>query len=280
MATLHLNYLSRALGLQTNVSVIIPAKPMVFGGEAPQHKGKPKYQVLWLLHGGGGDDQDYLNFSNIVRFTDEHQIAVVMPSDQNAFYCDGYLPNGGNYFSFVTEELVKLCRSIFPFSDKREDNFIAGLSMGSGGAMKCAVLHPELYAAALIMSGGGMRLHRAEDAWAKEFLKKVINGEDVSSYEVPEEPKKDITMAVPMYDILKNRMDTLPKFWFTCGGDDFLKTDVKLALDFYDKMGLPYFYEEVPGYRHEWDFWDLSLRKALKEWLPIRHAAIYPEEEE
>ena len=29
-------------------------------------------------------------------------------------------------------------------------------SMGSGGAMKCAVLHPELYGGALIMSGGGM----------------------------------------------------------------------------------------------------------------------------
>ena len=45
-------------------------------------------------------------------------------------------------------------------------------------------------------------------------------------------------------------------------------------------MGLDYFYEEVPGYKHEWDFWDMQLRKALKEWLPLRHAPIYEGEEE
>ncbi|MBR0087607.1 MAG: hypothetical protein IJL98_07715 [Lachnospiraceae bacterium] len=278
MAVLHLNYLSKALGLQTNVSVIIPAKPFTFG-EAPKHKGKPEYQVLWLLHGGGGDDQDYVNFSNIVRYADENQIAVVMPSDQNAFYTDGFLPNGGNYFTFVTEELVKMCRSIFPFSKKREDNFIAGLSMGSGGAMKCAVLHPELYGGALIMSGGGMRLHRPNDVWAKEFLQKVVSNEDVSDYPDPEDYKRDVNMALPIYNILKEGKTDLPKFWFTCGGDDFLLSDVKLCLDFYEFMGLPLYYEEVPGYKHEWDFWDLTLKKALKEWLPLRHSAIYPEEE-
>ena len=54
---------------------------------------------------------------------------------------------------------------------------------------------------------------------------------------------------------------------------------MKLCLDFYEFMGLPLYYEEVPGYKHEWDFWDLTLKKALKEWLPLRHSAIYPEEE-
>ena len=47
----------------------------------------------------------------------------------------------------------------------------------------------------------------------------------------------------------------------------------------YEKLGLKLEKaEEVPGYKHEWDFWDLALRKALKEWLPIRHSAIYPDE--
>lgn len=279
MAVLRMNYLSQALGMQTNVTVILPNPPFnPFAKEEPK-EGKPKYQTLWLLHGGGGDDLDYVSFSNIVRIADEHQIAVVMASDQNAFYCDGFLPNGGNYFSFVTEELVRVCRSLYPLSDKREDNFVAGLSMGSGGAMKCAMLHPELYQAALIMSGGGMRLHRPNDVWAKDFLKKVIDGEDVEAeYPDVEEPKKDVNMCIPFYYILKGDKSILPEFFFTCGGDDFLLGDVKLCLDFYDKMELPYSYEEVPGYKHEWDFWELSLKKALKEWLPIRHEAIYEKE--
>ena len=56
--------------------------------------------------------------------------------------------------------------------------------------------------------------------------------------------------------------------------------NIKLALRYYDRMGLEYFWEEVPGFAHEWDFWDLTLRKALKEWLPLKHAPIIPGKEE
>jgi uncharacterized LabA/DUF88 family protein len=41
-------------------------------------------------------------------------------------------------------------------------------------------------------------------------------------------------------------------------------------------LGCDVYREEVPGYKHEWDFWDLTLRKAIKDWLPIRHSVIYP----
>ncbi len=37
---------------------------------------------------------------------------------------------GHQYFTFVSEELPKFVRAIFPLSDKREDNFVAGMSMG------------------------------------------------------------------------------------------------------------------------------------------------------
>lgn len=47
-----------------------------------------KYQVLWLLHGGTGDDSDYLHYSNIARYAEEHKLAVVMPADYNALYTD------------------------------------------------------------------------------------------------------------------------------------------------------------------------------------------------
>jgi len=42
--------------------------------------------------------------------------------------------------------------------------------------------------------------------------------------------------------------------------------------------GAPRVAELVPGYGHEWDFWDLTLRKALREWLPLRRSVIYPDE--
>ena len=276
MAVFKVNFLSKELGIHTKVSVILPTgRPRTV-----EKQEKCLYQVLWLLHGGSDDSNDFILNTNIARYAEDHCIAVVIPEDNNAFYTDDYIPNGGHYFTYVTEELVRMCRSIFPFSDKREDNFVAGNSMGSGGAMKCAVLHPELYAAALMMSGSGMRTHRPEDAWVLDFLDKVIRDEDISEYKEVEDPKKDVQMALPIYRILKEGKTELPKMFFTCGGDDYLLKSITPVLKFYDKMGMRYFYEEVPGYKHEWDFWDLTLRKALNEWLPIRHAPIDPDDKE
>lgn len=278
MASIYkVNFLSRELGIHTKVNVILPTgRPF-----KAEKKEKCLYQTLWLLHGGTDDENDFVQNTNIMRYADENCIAVVIPSDNDAFYTDEYIPNKGRYFSYTTEELVRMCRSIFPLSPKREDNFIAGNSMGSGGAMKCAVLHPELYGAALMMSGSGMRMHRPQDKWVSGFLTKVMNGEDLSDYPEVAEPKKDVQMAIPIYNILKEGKTDLPKMFFSCGGDDVgVINDLHHALKYYDFMGLPYFYEEVPGYKHEWDFWDLTLRKALKSWLPLKHAPIYPDKEE
>ncbi|MBW7462496.1 prolyl oligopeptidase family serine peptidase, partial [Paenibacillus sepulcri] len=52
-----------------------------------------------------------------------------------------------------SEELPALARSFFPLSDRREDNFVAGLSMGGYGAFKLALSHPDRYAAAASLSG-------------------------------------------------------------------------------------------------------------------------------
>ena len=278
MVVMKLNFHSLLLGIHTKVNVILPTGRPVFYQEKP----KELYQVLWLLHGGTDDCNDFIQNTNICRYAEENKIAVILPEDNDAFFTDGYIQNGGLYFSYVTEELVKMCRSILPISDKREDNFVAGNSMGSGGAMKCAVLHPELYGAALMLSGSGIRMHRAEDTWVAGFLEKVVKGEDVSDYPAVEDPKRDVQMAIPIYNILSDPENkaALPKLFFTCGGDDRILADVKKAMAFYDKMGLEYFWEEIPGYAHEWDFWDMQLRKALVEWLPLKHAAIIPGKEE
>lgn len=70
-----------------------------------------KYQVLWLLHGGTGDDSDYLHYSNIARYAEEHKLAVVMPADYNALYTDD--PKSAKYFTYVADELPKLLNAGF-----------------------------------------------------------------------------------------------------------------------------------------------------------------------
>jgi S-formylglutathione hydrolase FrmB len=224
-----------------------------------------KYQVLWLLHGGSGDDSDYVNFSNIVRYADDHKLAVVMPADYNAMYSDD--PEGAKYFTFVVEELPQMCRALFPFSDKREDNFVAGLSMGGAGTFKCAMLHPELYSAAICMSGAG-----SDPA---EALKNPrFSGMNIRR-RIPEPGSAEDAWAAAKRN--KEAGVELPKMYLTAGDKDFVLEGVRKCRDYLTELGYDLTYEEVPGYGHEWDFWDLTLRKAIKEWLPIRHSVIYPE---
>ena len=198
------NFLSKYLGMQTNVTMCLPSFSFadVMSDRKEVYVQGMKYQTLYLLHGGSGDDSDYVNFSNIVRYADDHKLAVVMPCDYNGEYTD--VPKGPKYLKYIMEELIPLTRAFFPLSDKREDTFVGGLSMGAAGAMKIALTYPELFSAALILSGAAR--HKRQ------------------------------------------------------------------------KLGFKASMLELPGYKHEWDFWDLILRKAIGEWLPVRHSAIYPGE--
>ena len=145
------NFLSKYLGMQTNVTMCLPSFSFadVMSDRKEVYVQGMKYQTLYLLHGGSGDDSDYVNFSNIVRYADDHELAVVMPCDYNGEYTD--VPKGPKYLKYIMEELIPLTRAFFPLSDKREDTFVGGLSMGAAGAMKIALTYPELFSAALIM---------------------------------------------------------------------------------------------------------------------------------
>lgn len=46
--------------------------------------------------------------------------------------------------------------------------------------------------------------------------------------------------------------------------------------DLLSEYGYDVAYEEIPGYAHEWAFWDLALKKALDEKLPIKNDVILP----
>lgn len=273
MAVLKMNFLSQALGMQTNVTICLPSFSFadIMSGRENVYVPGMKYQVLWLLHGGSGDDSDYVNFSNIVRYADENKIAVVMPCDYNMSYTDH--PDGGKYLSFVVDELPKLCRAFFPFSEKREDNFVGGLSMGAGGAIKAAMLRPEQYAAALIMSGGGIP---AEDDTTGVEFRKNMRGKGMPMPYIPDNAEvfnlKDTAEAHAA-----NKTE-VPKLYMTWGDKDALVVgSCRNGSKVLKEMGFDVYAEEVPGYGHEWDFWDLTLKKAIKDWLPTRKSAIYPE---
>ena len=74
-----------------------------------------------------------------------------MPNGFRGFYTD--MAHGYAYWTHLSEELPRLARAFFPLSEAREENFVAGLSMGGYGAFKLALRRPDMFAAAASLSG-------------------------------------------------------------------------------------------------------------------------------
>lgn len=281
-----INFLSKYLGMQTNVTLCIPSFSFadVMEGRKDVYRPGMKYQCLYLLHGGSGDDSDYVNFTNIVRYSDDNKLAVVMPCDFNGEYTD--VPKGPKYLKFIIEELIPMTRAFFPLSDRREDTFVGGLSMGAAGAMKMALVYPELFSAALIMSGTARHPETLRPGSPIAMPPMAVNKDDPDAMPMPnltdlygdwESFAKSKHNAYLAAENNIKEGKPLPRFFFACGLDDFALPRCRRGYEEMVKLGYTASMEEIPGYKHEWDFWDLILRKAIKEWLPIRRCALYPE---
>ncbi len=260
MAYVQFDFQSEYLMGNTQVSIILPDKPWMTKAKEFYESGK-KYKVLWLLHGTFGDHTDWIRKSNIELYACERDLIVVMPSALNTNYANWEnFSIGYNMYDFLTEELMPLVHNWFPASDKREDNFIAGLSMGGRGTCVYAFNHPELFAGAAILSAAPRDIE-----WDRkknpDFFKRTQGSIDnrggyeayVASYEN--------TWRV-LDEAVQNNVD-LPKLYFACGKDDMLYEGFKHFKNHAKKIGLEAKFEEIPGYKHEWRFWDLTIEKAL-----------------
>ena len=273
MSVMRLNFISKELGMATNVTAILPSLDQNFDVGIPLkelYAPKEKFPVLWLMHGGSGDDADYLNWTNVARYAVEYNCAVICPCDYNAGYSD--YPRGGKYYKYITEELRDFIFSRFPIlSDKREDNFVGGLSMGSGGAMKIAMDKCEQYSYAIIMSGGiappspGGTLTRGHS----QFREKMIS----AGWAMPKQPR-DVTRP-NIIELAKENVEKgrpLPTFVMACGeGDPIAYHSNRYGTKFLSELGYPVIPFTIPNHRHEWDFWEICMKKAFSEWLPLRH---------
>ena len=262
MALIQMNYVSGALQRTVPVQVILPVDKLTPDGKLPAPK---KYKTLYLLHGYLGNYTDWVSGTRIQRWAEERDLAVVMPSGDNAFYVDR--PESGNcYGNFIGRELVEITRRMFPLSDRREDTFIGGLSMGGFGALRNGLKYHETFGSIVSFSG-------ALGVFADpEVL--TAGGIDVTFLEAVFGPVKDALQSdknpMVLIEQLANSQEKLPEIYMACGTEDFLLPANRLFRDLLRKNGFRVTYEEGPG-GHDWDFWDTYLKKAL-DWLPLDDA--------
>ncbi|TYP79447.1 alpha/beta hydrolase [Paenibacillus methanolicus] len=256
MALMQCDFYSETLGVSVSMNVILPQRTTTQIGMASASSGEARHPVLYLLHGLSDDHTIWLRRTSIERYVASLGIAVVMPAVGRSFYAN--MKQGYNYWDFISEELPALARSFFPISDKREDNFAAGLSMGGYGAFKLALSHPDRFTAAASLSG-------ALDA--RFFIEQ--NKEEASR--IFGSASDFNGSGNDLFELAKQRAaegnDRLPLLYQCCGTEDFLYDDNARFRDEALELGLPLTYEEGPG-EHEWGYWDRQIQRVLN-WLPL-----------
>ena len=260
MALSVLNFESKYLNANTTVNIILPDRPRQVD-PIEYHNPEKKYKVLWLLHGAFGDHSSWLRRTNIETYACEKEIMVVMPGVLNSNYSNW--PNFGSGFDveqFLIDELMPLVYHWFPASDKREDNFIAGLSMGGQGCTRYAVWYPEKFAAAAVLSGSPVSWNDLSEEWmsAGMFRNQIdaCGGIDAlrASHAYTWQRIKELAPT-----------GELPRMYFTMGKDDYLFDGWYVPFkNFAQEVGLNATFEEYDGYGHEWRFWDFSIQRALE----------------
>ena len=248
MALLHVHYFSDALGVQTSVEVILPEMKQGIGVEASGECELPK--VLYLLHGYSDDHTIWQRRTCVERYAAAHNLAVIMPGVNHSFYCNEF--HGERYWDFVSQELPAVMHRFFRLSDKPEDTFVAGLSMGGYGAMKLALNFPERFGAAASFSGAVdfATMHkRHPQEWKRIFGAKAVRGTDCD-----------------LHHMLKvnGAAEKKPRLYIACGTADFLYDQHKKFVPALKKAGWDVTAYEEPGAVHEWGFWDREIAKFIE----------------
>ncbi|MNI32211.1 S-formylglutathione hydrolase FrmB [compost metagenome] len=259
MALIECRFYSDVLGLSTSMTVILPQQTTTQIGMNNVTKGT-LHPTLYLLHGLSDDDSIWLRRTSIERYVAQMGIAVVMPQVHRGFYTD--MAEGGRYWTFISEELPALARSFFPLSPKREDTFVAGLSMGGYGAFKLGLRKPEAFAAAASLSGALDMAHHFLNP--EDPTKKSLEYERIFGKQSIEDTPDDLLYLLKEVDRSKGPK---PLLYQCCGTEDFLYEDNQAFRRACAKTSLSLTYEEGPG-DHEWGYWDTKIRDVLA-WLPL-----------
>ncbi|MDO5403518.1 MAG: alpha/beta hydrolase-fold protein [Eubacteriales bacterium] len=233
MAWITMSFDSEALHMPVMLDVLLP-------------QGHGNYKSLYLLHGAGGDHSSWITKTRISDYADNTDIAVIMPSGNNKCY-----------FTFITEELIKKCEMWFSLSTKKEDRFIAGMSMGGYGAVNAALECPDKYGAVFSYSGLMDIVERFNNPRGIDFTPVFGNESQLltGNYDLMEKVHK-------YHDRFSENVEKQTKFYIYCGlSDRILHMSDKMYMNMKDN-GFNVKYQAEEG-SHDWEYWDKCISKTV-----------------
>jgi enterochelin esterase-like enzyme len=204
----------------------------------PGFSKKKKYPVLYLLHGIGGDEKEWLNggspqiiLDNLYAENKIKPMIVVLPNGR-AMKDDRAVGNifdkekveaFANFEKDLLTDLIPYIQKKYPVYTDREHRAIAGLSMGGGQSLNFGLGNLNTF------------------AWIGGF----------SSAPNTKTPEK----LVPNPEEAKQKLKLL---FISCGASDGLITFTKRTHDYLQKNNVPHIYYIEPGV-HDFKVWKNGL---------------------
>ncbi len=232
-------YDSEILGMNRRMTVYTP-----YGYEADS---KTKYPVLYLLHGGGGDEEAWISMGRAAEILDNLiakglavPMIVVMPNgnpNQQAAQTFG-LPvtdvdwrapeNRNLYVKSLVEEIIPYIEKNYRVVAKKSHRAISGLSMGGGHTLSATSLYPDTFDYICPLSIGSQK---------SDELNQSLQGIKKAGYKL---------------------------YWFGCGNTDFLFDSANEFESALTENGLEHTYFVTDG-GHTWANW----RNYLNTFAPL-----------
>jgi len=204
------------------------------------------YPVLYLLHGYGGNHNDWVNIvPQIKDLATACQMIIVCPNGANSWYFDSPINKDIQYETYIIKDLIPYIDQHYSTIANRNGRAISGLSMGGHGALYLAIRHKDVFSMAGAMSGG-VDITKT----SQEFeLAKVLGPMDEN-----EELWKSSSVLGQADNLHNGDLDIC----FDCGTEDmFAESNEELHAKLIAN-GVAHDYTTRPG-NHNWDYWSNSI---------------------
>ena len=222
-----IEYQSESVGTTRKANVYLP----------PKYDAKKKYSVLYLLHGIGGDENEWYKDGGVPNIIMDNLYAegkvadmiVVMPNGRAQK--DDSRQGGFGSFQAFGEFDKDLIGSLIPYIEKnfsvytdRDHRAIAGLSMGGGQSLNFGLGHMDVFAYVGGFSSAPNTMRAAQ--------------------------------LIPDVEKVKKENKLL---WMVCGGADGLMNNSAQLKAFCDEKGIPCTLINYPEQGHNFVVWKYGL---------------------
>lgn len=239
MSLITIHFRSQSIGRETEMNLLMPD-----AGEGP-------FPVLLLLHGLGGAYDSYVRSNNIENLLRGRPILAVMPDGGRSFYANDVRPGGMRYEDHILQDVLGYVERTFPARRDRLGRAVVGISMGGYGAFLLALRHPDLFGAAVSISGSTYFAHEPSER----------HKEDDVGYLAAALPRE----ANDLFCLAERYAHSGPPLAIrqSCGREDFLY-ETNLAFHRHlEALGIAHTWVEHAG-AHDQTTWDAQLPLAIE----------------